>query len=134
MTRAILPLVFGICLGCGSAGETKTNGDASAPATSATAARVRVAPQESTSKEQPKLADDEVRVSLIILPGDAPVEVDNVLVRRRHGTIELVGKIGDERRVRVYVGTTRTEERVVKIEASGTLPAMIDANAPSLPR
>lgn len=133
MMRAFVAIVFVTCLGCGSAGETKTNAEGSAPATSATASRARVTPQASVSKEQPMLAEDEVRVPLFVLPGDAQVEVDNVLVRRRHGTIELVGKVGDERRVRVYWGTT-TEEKVVKIEATGTSPALIDATTPSFPR
>jgi hypothetical protein len=134
MTRTILTLTFVTCIGCDSAGETKTNEDVATPplATSATTSRSRVAPQDSARKEQPLLAEDEVRVALVVLPGNAQVEVDNVSVRRRHGAVELVGKVGDERRVRVFLGTTRTEERIVKIEATGASPALIDASAPSL--
>ncbi len=119
------------CVGCGSASETKAQGDSAAPAISATPSRTRQTPNEVTRKEQPTLADDEVRVPLFVLPGDAMVEVDDAVVRRRNGTVELVGKIGAERRVRVFSGTTRTEEMIVKIESTGASPASIDARAPS---
>lgn len=121
-------------VGCGLAGETNAQGDAAAPAMSAMPSRIRPTPNESTRKEQPVLADDEVRVPLFVLPGDAVVEVDDVVVRRRQGTIELVGKVGAERRVRVFLGTTRVVEQKVKIEAMGTLPATIDVRAPSFAR
>jgi len=133
MKYAVLTLIGVTCWGCGSAGETKPTGDAAAPATSATSARIRSTSSDSTRTEQPALAEGEVRVPLFVLPGDAPVEVDNVLVRRRNGTVELVGKIGDEFRVRVYSGP-RTEEKIVKIEATGTSPASIEVNTASLPR
>ena len=98
---------------------------------SATPLRARTTPNVSTRKEQPALADDEVRVPLFVLPGDALVEVDDVVVRRRNGTVELVGKVGTERRVRVYSGATRTEEKIVKIEATGTSPESIDVRGVS---
>jgi len=68
-----------------------------------------------------------VRVALFVLPGDARVDVDGVQVRRRQGTIELVGKIGEEHRVRVVSDTMQTDEQLVKITATGTVPALIDA-------
>jgi len=120
-----------VSVGCGSASETKTQGDSAAPPMSATPLRTRPTSNESMRIEQPTLAEGEVRVPLFVLPGDAVVEVDDVVVRRRHGTVELVGKVGSERRVRVFSGTTRTEEQNVKIEAMGTSPASIDARAPS---
>ena len=121
-----------ICVGCGSAGETKTQGDSAALAMSATPARIRSTSNESTRKEQPALAEDEVRVPLFVLPVDALVEVDDVVARRRNGTVEIIGKVGAERRVRVFSGAAQTEEKIVKIEAMGTSPASIDARG--LPR
>ena len=131
MTRVLLTLIGATFIGCVTPGETKDVGDAAAPAVSATSLRTRAAPQASTRKEQPALAEGDVRVPLIVLPGDAHVEVDGVPVRRRNGAVELVGKVGSERRVRVSLETGRTEEKIVKIEATGTSPASIDANAPS---
>lgn len=132
MKNASMALLFVTCVACGSAGETKAQGDSAAPAMSAMPSRTRPTPNESTRKEQPALADDEVRVPLFVLPGDALVEVDDVVVRRRNGTVELVGKVGTERRVRVYSGATQMEEKVVKIEATGTSPESIDVRAASV--
>lgn len=131
MKRMLLAWLGMTCLACGSAGETNVPADAAPPAMSATSSRTRVAPPASVQQEQPPLADDHVRVSLVVLPGDAPVEVDGVLVRRRHGVVELVGKVGEERRVRVYRGSVRSEEKIVKIEATGAMPALIDVTEPA---
>lgn len=121
----------GICMalvGCSSAGETKVE-DAGAPASSAAPARARLTSKDSLRVEQPQLGADQVRVQLFVLPGDAIVEVDGVQVRRRQGTIELVGKVGEEHRVRVRVSSEmmQADEKVVKIEANATEPALIDA-------
>ena len=131
MKNAAIALLFVTCVACGSAGETKAQGDSAPAAMSATPLRARPTTNESTRKEQLALADDEVRVPLFVLPGDALVEVDDVVVRRRNGTVELVGKVGTERRVRVYSGATRTEEKIVKIEATGTSPESIDVRGVS---
>jgi hypothetical protein len=127
MKIATFAILCMVCFGCGSAGETNTKNDSVALAASVAPLRNRPAAKDSTRNEQPALADGEVRVPLFVLPGDAAVEVNDVLVRRRNGTVELVGKIGDERRVRVFIGSMRTEEKVVKIEELGTSPPMIDA-------
>ena len=132
MRIATFAILCMTCAGCGFAGETKAKNDSAALAASVAPARNRPAAKDSTRSEQPALADDEVRVPLFVLPGDAAVEVNDVLVRRRNGTVELVGKIGDERRVRVFIGSMRTEEKIVKIEALGTSPPMIDARAASV--
>lgn len=126
MKRTILFLICAAMVGCSSSGETKA-WDAGAPSSSAAPTRARLTSKESSRVEQPVLAEDQVRVPLFVLPGDARVEVDGVQVRRRQGTIELVGKIGDEHRVRVVSDTMQTDEQIVKITATGTEPALIDA-------
>ncbi|HRI69041.1 MAG TPA: hypothetical protein PK156_32650, partial [Polyangium sp.] len=82
-----LVLLWAACAACSSSGETKPSGDVPAPALSATSARSRTTSKETTRKEQPGLAEDQVRVPLFVVPGDAMVEVDDVVVRRRNGTI-----------------------------------------------
>lgn len=127
-------LILVTCIGCGSAGETKAGGDAPAAAVSAASVRSRSTSKESTRVERPQLAEDQIRVPLFVVPGDAIVEVDDVVVRRRNGTIELVGKVGEERRVRVFSGMTQTYEKNVRIEAAGTSPSTIDVRAVSMTR
>jgi len=83
--------------------------------------------------QTPGRGRDEVRVALFVLPGDASVEVDNKPVRRRDGVIELVGKVGDKRRVRVFKGSKTTEEKVVTIQDTGTSPALVNLNEPPPP-
>lgn len=124
--RALLAFVF--LTGCRSVSETPTDADAAAPATSGIPQRIRSTSKESARVEQPLLAEDEVRLPLVVVPGDVPVEVDDVLVHRRHGAVEIVGKVGDERRIRVFAGATRVE-KVVKIGATELAPAMIDVRA-----
>lgn len=68
------------------------------------------------------------RVTVIVLPGDAAVEVDGVAVRRRDGVIELVGKEDTPRRLRVFKGL-QSLEKDVKITATGASPALLDLNA-----
>jgi hypothetical protein len=87
-------------------------------------------------KAQPSLKDlgpSGRRVKVIVLPGDAAVEVDGVAARRRDGVIELLGKVGEVRRLRVARGAESTEETVT-IQESGASPPLIDlrARAPRL--
>lgn len=121
--------VVAFCMGCGSGGgNTQPGAAASAsPSGSAAASRVRARKTGLSPTQERMLAPDEVRVALLVIPGDAAVEVDKVPVRRRDGMIELVGKVGDEHRVRVFLGATSSDEKVVKIEAAGTSPPLIDA-------
>lgn len=130
MKRTTLFCICATALGCSSAGETKL-ADAGAPASSAAPVRARLTSKESSRVEQPQLAADQVRVPLFVLPGDALVEVDGVQVRRRQGTIELVGKVGEEHRVRVRASseTMQADEKIVRIEANGTVPALIDVRS-----
>src|SRR5690242_20093187 len=69
------------------------------------------------------------RVSIIVLPGDAAVEVDGVGARRRDGVIELVGNLGELHRLRIFKGL-QAIEKDVKIEEAGASPAFVDLNAP----
>jgi len=124
-------LVFVLfCIGCGSNGNTPQPGAVASvsSADSAAGSGGRSKKTGLSSTQQRKLGADEVRVALLVIPGDVVVEVDKVPVRRRNGLIELVGKVGDEHRVRVLLGATLSDEKVVKIEAAGTSPALIDAN------
>jgi WD40 repeat protein/tRNA A-37 threonylcarbamoyl transferase component Bud32 len=79
---------------------------------------------------RPRLGAGERRVAVMVLPGDASVEVDGQPVRRRNGVIELVGKAGEVHRVRVFKGAKSTEEKAVTIQEAGATPALLDLNAP----
>lgn len=69
------------------------------------------------------------RVAVLVLPGDALVEVDGQPARRRDGVIELVGKVGDMHRLRAFKGTKSTGERPLTIPAAGAAPVLVDLNA-----
>jgi WD40 repeat protein/serine/threonine protein kinase len=88
-----------------------------------------------TAKQEPsklpRLAPDERRAALFVLPGDASVEVDGQLVQRWNGVVELVGKVGDVRRVSAFKGSKSIQERLVTIQESGASPSLIDLNEPS---
>lgn len=70
------------------------------------------------------LGPDGRRVTVLVLPGDASVEVDGVSARRRDGVIELVGKVGEVRRLRVFKGTQQMERDVTLQEAGASPPAL----------
>lgn len=118
----------GCAPGAGSAETT------SGPAASASASLPEAPqPAQASGRRAARVAlatlpADAVRVPLLVIPADAPVEVDGVPVRRRNGAVELVGKVGEVRRVRAFRGSTPGEEKYVTIEAKGTSPALIDAN------
>jgi hypothetical protein len=74
-------------------------------------------------------------VKLVVLPGDAEVEIDGSPVARKDGAVELLGKRGDVVRVRVS-RRSRFVEVDVKIEDNGALPPLVvlppgDAPIPS---
>lgn len=82
-------------------------------------------------QEQPALKDlgpTGRRVIVMVLPGDASVEVDGIAVRRRDGVVELLGKVGDVRRLRVLKGA-QSIEKDVTIQEAGASPALLDLNA-----
>ena len=76
------------------------------------------------------LGPDEQRVAIFVLPGDASVEVDGKPVQRRDGVIELVGKVGDQHRLRVFKGT-KTEEKVVTLQEGRAVPSRVDLDEPA---
>ena len=77
------------------------------------------------------LASDEQRVAIFVLPGDASVEVDGKPVQRRDGVIELVGKVGDQHRLRVFKGKKSTEEKVVTLQEGRAVPSRVDLDEPA---
>jgi hypothetical protein len=82
-------------------------------------------------QEQPALKDlgpTGRRVMVMVLPGDASVEVDGIAIRRRDGVIDLLGKVGEVRRLRVLKGA-QSIEKDVTIQEAGASPALIDLNA-----
>jgi len=75
-----------------------------------------------------RLGPDERRVILLVLPGDASVEVDGRPAFRRNGFVELVGKVGETRRLRVFKGARSTEEKNITIGDGVATPLLIDLN------
>lgn len=65
------------------------------------------------------------RVKIIVRPGDASVEVDGFNARRRDGVIELTGRVGDVRRLRVTKGSQQIEKDV-RIQDKEASPASLD--------
>lgn len=65
------------------------------------------------------------RWSLVVSPVEATVEVQGVRVPRRGGLIDLVGKQGDELRIRVSLGSTVIEKNVV-LQKATLSPSKID--------
>lgn len=130
MKRFSLAIVLSvIILGCGSTGETgkSSTTEAHEAAGLAAATRKRTNTDSPTAIPQRPLGENELRVSLLVLPGDALVEVDKVPALRRNGMVELVGNVGDEHRVEVFLDAATKIEKIVKIEATGVSPALIDA-------
>jgi hypothetical protein len=68
------------------------------------------------------------RVTLMVLPGDAEVEVGGVAVRRRDGVIELTGKVGETQRLRVFKGADNIERDVI-LQTAGASPPVLDLMA-----
>jgi hypothetical protein len=129
--KKMLLVVAGL-LGCGPNVEHRAaSSNAAAGASTSAAASPAAArgwARDRARMELPQIGPEEVRVPLVVVPGDAPVEVDGLRVRRRNGAVELTGKPGDVHRVRTYVGATPGEEKPVTIMATGTSPSRIDAN------
>lgn len=64
---------------------------------------------------------------VVVLPGDAIVEVDGIVVQRRDGAIDLSGKSGDKRKLRVIKGNVQREWDVT-IQETGASPPKLDLN------
>lgn len=131
--RALYSLVFvqaivGLC----SCGPRITDEGPQQPAAGEAAPDDGDLPEADEGMAQPTLKDlgeKGRRVTVIVKPGDAAVEVDGVAVRRRDGVIELIGKEGSPpRRLRVFKGLQSLEENVTITEA-GASPALVDLNA-----
>lgn len=83
--------------------------------------------------EKPALGAEQRRVTLTVLPGDATVEVDGQLAKRRNGVIELMGRVGETRKLRVSSSLLSAKEqriqgREVVIRETGASPSLIDLN------
>ncbi|WP_437937379.1 WD40 repeat domain-containing protein [Sorangium sp. So ce341] len=78
-------------------------------------------------KPHPPAADDRdlVRARVLVLPGDAEVELDGAQVRRRDGLIELTGRVGERKKLTIVDGDTSIEKDVT-IGANGASPSAID--------
>ncbi|XXT19137.1 WD40 repeat domain-containing protein [Sorangium sp. So ce429] len=75
---------------------------------------------------QPAADDrDLVRARVLVLPGDAEVELDGAPIGRRDGLIELSGHVGDRRRLTIVDGDTSIEKDVT-IGPDGASPPTID--------
>jgi hypothetical protein len=122
-------LVVGMLCGCGSKNASQNAGgpQAAASAASGTNGRKRSNTDPSTAIAQRQLGDGEMRLALLVFPGDTIVEIDKAPAMRRNGMIELVGRVGDERRIEVFLDAATKIEKIVKIEATGVSPALIDA-------
>ena len=120
---------------CGQpAGEPAAAGSAPGGAASVDSKAGAAAPQAANRLMLPVLGAHERRATLFVIPGDALVEVDGQPTRRRDGVIDLVGKVGDERRVRAWKGSKSTAEKVVTIHESGASPSLLDLNEATAPR
>lgn len=85
-------------------------------------------PAEDTP-QQPSLKDlgpNARRAKVIVLPGDAAVEVDGWVARRRSGVIELTGEAGQVSLLRVFKGERNIERHVTIEEDAGASPPLID--------
>jgi hypothetical protein len=69
---------------------------------------------------------DERRVMIFVLPGDASVEIDGRLTFRRHGVVEIVGRIGDEHKLRAFKGKRSTEEKSVILRETGASVSFVN--------
>ena len=70
------------------------------------------------------------RVSLVILPPGASVEIDGASVTPQNDSVEIVGAPGSVHRVRVFVGALETRAEVVVTE-SGARPPKVELVVPA---
>lgn len=126
-TIAAFALLFGAAL-LPSCGEQKAElGGSEAP-------EVLKGPMLPSKKSRPQPALGDLgakgrRVKVIVLPGDASVEIDGLAARRRNGVVEIAGRVGDVRRLRVFKGAEQLQQDVT-IEEAGVSPAVVDLAAP----
>src|SRR5262245_47544893 len=68
--------------------------------------------QLATSPRLRDLGPNMRRASVVVLPGDAAVEVDGVGVRRRDGAVDIIGNLNEVRRFRIFKGLQAIEKDV----------------------
>ncbi|WP_437930594.1 hypothetical protein WMF37_15630 [Sorangium sp. So ce291] len=102
--------------------------DAGGGAPAVPSAAKLAAPRVAARPGMAVLGPDERRVALLVVPGDALVEVDGQPAYRRDGAIDLTGKVGDVRRVRVWKGAKAAPEKAVTIEETQPSPPLLDLN------
>lgn len=118
--------LFGGVVACGQAGSLD---GVPAPVSSgdeAPASEGREAPPQPLFRD---LGSNARRMKVIVLPGDAAVEIDGVPVRRKEGIIELVGKVGETHRLRVVRGAQYLERDVSIPQEGGGSPLVLDLAA-----
>jgi serine/threonine-protein kinase len=93
------------------------------PAPTAKDPRVEPAP---TAKEAP--SDGKRTVKLVIVPGDAEVEVEGQRTPANDGVIDLVGALGSVHRVRIRKGKAETQQDVIITEI-GAMPPKLEIAA-----
>ena len=125
------PLVF--FLACGQPPEAVREDSPISSGPKAAGSAVQTS-KRAARPELSLLGADERRVALLVVPGDALVEVDGQPAYRRGGAIDLIGKVGDVRRVRVWKGAKTTEEKAVTIQEGRLSPAIIDLNEAPPPK
>lgn len=77
---------------------------------------------------QPTDATQSIVARLVVWPSSAEVEMDGIAIHRRDVFVELWGKQGEKRKVRVIDGNWSNEVDVT-LDASGAKPAVIDLEA-----
>jgi hypothetical protein len=117
-------------MGCG---QPLPGAGSNGPAASSAAAPGTAAPVSASPKavDRPKMAlleEGERRVPLFVVPGDALVEVDGQPAYRRDGVIDLTGKVGDVRHVRVWKGNLTTEKDVKIQDPQLAPPTTVNLN------
>lgn len=66
---------------------------------------------------------------ILVLPGDATVEVDGIVAHRHAGFIDLGGKVGEKRMVRVLKGEEQREWEVSILDTEAS-PSILNLSAP----
>ncbi|AUX45916.1 uncharacterized protein SOCE26_074180 [Sorangium cellulosum] len=130
---AVLLVACGQPASGGGAGEQADSGTTAAEANPERGAPAASDAGTARRAQLRALGPGERRVAVVVLPGDASVEVDGQPARRRDGLIELVGKVGEQHRVRAFKGAKSTGEKTVTIEESGASPALLDLYEPPPP-
>lgn len=123
--RIVMLFGFVWSMGCGSAEGGPP--DVEAASSSAVAPRPSaLRPRSKKHSETRQLGPDERRVVVVVVPGDAQVDVDGQTVARRDGVVEIVGKPNEKHTLRAWKDDKSTETIQVTIEEAGANPAFVD--------